>query len=195
MKIPISLSLKDTGKILHNRFVLYFVLFLALADLLFLAIGREFVSVAIFILSGFVTSFFSKNMMVVMCVAMVITNILKYGSDIRLQEGLKEGNADAVATDAKAKAATAAKDDKAAAADTAAKAAAAATDADTKAEEEKATEDEKVAVKDAMTPEQVEKFKENMEKLQAYEPLFKSMDKLMEKTSELFSMDFSPLKK
>ena len=184
MKIPISLSLKDTGKILHNRFVLYFVLFLALADLLFLAMGREFVSVAIFILSGFVTSFFSKNMMVVMCVAMVITNILKYGSDIRLQEGLKES------VDVKA-----AKDDKAATAAKASTDAAAATDADTKAEDKKTTEDEKVVVKDAMTPEQVEKFKENMEKLQAYEPLFKSMDKLMEKTSELFSMDFSPLKK
>lgn len=190
MKIPISLSLKDTGKILHNRFVLYFVLFLALADLLFLAMGREFVSVAIFILSGFVTSFFSKNMMVVMCVAMVITNILKYGSDIRLQEGLKESVDAKAAPDEKA-----AKDDKTAAAAAAAKAAAAATDADTKAEDEKATEDEKTTVKDAMTPEQVEKFKENMEKLQAYEPLFKSMDKLMEKTSELFSMDFSPLKK
>lgn len=185
MKIPISLSLKDTGKILHNRFVLYFVLFLALADLLFLAMGREFVSVAIFILSGFVTSFFSKNMMVVMCVAMVITNILKYGSDIRLQEGLKES------VDAKA-----APDEKAATdAATATDAKAAKAEDEKTTEDEKATEDEKVAVKDAMTPEQVEKFKENMEKLQAYEPLFKSMDKLMEKTSELFSMDFSPLKK
>ena len=193
MKIPISLSLKDTGKILHNRYVLYFVLFLALADLLFLAMGREFVSVAIFILSGFVTSFFSKNMMVVMCVAMVITNILKYGSDIRLQEGLKESVDAKAAPDAKATKTASATDAKdATATDAKAKAA---TDADTKAEDEKATEDEKTTVNDAMTPEQVEKFKENMEKLQAYEPLFKSMDKLMEKTSELFSMDFSPLKK
>jgi hypothetical protein len=188
MKIPMSLSLKDTGKILHNRFVLYFVLFLALADLLFLAMGREFVSVSIFILSGFVTSFFSKNMMVVMCVAMVVTNILKYGTDIRMQEGLKDAKDAKPATDAKdAKPATDAKvvaDVKAV--------------ADTKAavdeKDEKADADKKTTAGD-MTPEQVEKFKENMEKLQAYEPLFKSMDKLMEKTSELFSMDFSPMKK
>jgi hypothetical protein len=172
-----SLSLKDTGKILHNRFVLYFVLFLALADLLFLAMGREFVSVSIFILSGFVTSFFSKNMMVVMCVAMVVTNILKYGTDIRIQEGLKEG---ADTTD-KATDADKAKDV-----------------ADTKVvvdeKDEKTDADKKTTAGD-ITPEQVEKFKENMEKLQAYEPLFKSMDKLMEKTSELFSMDFSAMKK
>ena len=176
----------DTGKILHNRFVLYFVLFLALADLLFLAMGREFVSVSIFILSGFVTSFFSKNMMVVMCVAMVITNILKYGTDIRIQEGLKEG-ADTT--------------DKATNADKPADAKAVADSkvvADTKAavdeKDEKADADKKTTTGD-MTPEQVAQFKENMEKLQAYEPLFKSMDKLMEKTSELLSMDFSAMKK
>jgi len=192
-----SLSLKDTGKILHNRFVLYFVLFLALADLLFLAMGREFVSVSIFILSGFVTSFFSKNMMVVMCVAMVVTNILKYGTDIRMQEGLKDAKDAKPATDAKdAKPATDAKDAKPA---TDAKVVAdVKAVADTKAavdeKDEKADADKKTTAGD-MTPEQVEKFKENMEKLQAYEPLFKSMDKLMEKTSELFSMDFSPMKK
>jgi hypothetical protein len=183
MKIPMSLSLKDTGKILHNRFVLYFVLFLALADLLFLAMGREFVSVSIFILSGFVTSFFSKNMMVVMCVAMVVTNILKYGTDIRIQEGLKEG-ADTT--------------DKATDADKATDVDKAKDVADTKVvvdeKDEKADADKKTTAGD-ITPEQVEKFKENMEKLQAYEPLFKSMDKLMEKTSELFSMDFSAMKK
>ena len=162
-------ALKDSGKILHNRFVLYFVLLLALADLLYLAMGGEYISVAIFLLSGFVTSFFSKNMMVVMCIAMVITNILKYGTDIRMQEGLKEEGkkttekmtptrvdekANKMSTDGKVK-----------------------TDDKTKQKN----------VMDNMTPEQVAKITENLEKLETYEPLFTSMDKLMLKINELIS--------
>jgi hypothetical protein len=82
-----GLILKDTGKILHSRAVLYFVLFLAIANLLILAVGNEYKYMSVFFLTGFVTSFFSKNMMVIMCIAMVITNILKYGADI---EGFNE---------------------------------------------------------------------------------------------------------
>ena len=194
MKIPISLSLKDTGKILHNRFVLYFVLFLALADLLFLAMGREFISVAVFILSGFVTSFFSKNMMVIMCVALVITNILKYGTDIRMQEGLKEApdveeetkptGAKAKPTDAKAKPEPKPVETKPKPVETKPK------QVETKSTEEaKPTEEVKPTeeTKIVLTEDEKRKFTENMEKLQAYEPLFTSMDKLMGKISELIT--------
>jgi hypothetical protein len=84
-----SVILKNTGKILHNRAVLYFVLFLAIANLLILAVGNEYKYISIFFLTGFITSFFSKNMMVVMCIAMVITNIMKIGTNV---EGFKEEN-------------------------------------------------------------------------------------------------------
>lgn len=176
MKIGNALTLKDTGKILHNRFVLYFVLFLALADLLFLAMGSEFVSVAVFILSGFVTSFFSKNMMVVMCVAMVVTNILKYGTDIRMQEGLKDSKDETKAEPkAEAKAKPEAKVEPKSDAKVEPK-----TEAKPETKEEAKTEI-------VLTEEQKRKFTENMEKLEAYEPLFTSMDKLMEKINELIS--------
>jgi len=191
-------SALDTGKILHNRFVLYFVLFLALADLLFLAMGSEFISVAVFILSGFVTSFFSKNMMVIMCVAMVITNILKYGTDIRMQEGLKEATADeakpedkptkdksAEAKPADAKPAEA----KPAEAKPEVKPADAKPEVKTKPTEAKPEVKTKPAdeAKIVLTEEEKRKFTENMEKLEAYEPLFTSMDKLMGKISNLMS--------
>ena len=84
-----SVILKDTGKILHNRMVLYFVLFLAIANLLILAVGEEYKYISVFFLTGFVTSFFSKNMMVIMCIAMVITNILQFGT---YAEGFEEKN-------------------------------------------------------------------------------------------------------
>jgi len=166
----------STNKILHNRFVLYFVLFLALSDLLFLAMESEYISVAVFVLSGFVTSFFSKNMMVVMCVAMVITNILKYGTGIRLMEGLKDKKETPATPAAPADTPPAAPADTppAAPADTppAAPADTPATPVDTPA-----------APKIDASKEQ--KFIENMEKLESYQPLLESLDRLMEGVSNL----------
>ena len=151
-----SRMLKDAGKILHNRFVLYFVLFLALSDLLFLAMGSEFVAISIFILSGFVTSFFSKNMMVIMCVAMVVSNILRYGTGVRMTEGLSAG--DKTPTD------------------------------ETPTDETPTPKipAPKPPTKDKnITEDDKKKFLENMEKLEMYEPLFTSMDKLMQKVGVL----------
>ena len=82
--------LKDSGRILNNKFVLYFVLLLALSDLLFLSVGKDYSSIVVFLLTGFVSSFFSKNMMVVLCIAMAVANILRYGTGIRLNEGFNE---------------------------------------------------------------------------------------------------------
>ena len=77
------------GALLHNCYVMYFVLFLAIADLLVLTVSKEYFFILIFILVGYLTSFFSKNMMVIMVVAIVATNVLRSGSGVRLSEGLK----------------------------------------------------------------------------------------------------------
>jgi hypothetical protein len=69
------------------------VLFLAIANLLILAVGDEYKYISVFFLTGFVTSFFSKNMMVIMCIAMVITNILQFGTYV---EGFEEKNTNKV---------------------------------------------------------------------------------------------------
>ena len=170
MNVYTKMKMIDTGKILHNRFVLYFILFLALTDLLYLAMGGEYTSVAVFILSGFVTSFFSKNMMVVMCIAMVITNILKYGTDIRMQEGAENPKPDEENHEES--------EDKK-------------QPVEVKEEKVKATEkksDETKKPKEfTITEEEKRKFTENMEKLGAYEPLFTSMDRLLEKINDLIS--------
>ena len=77
------------GALLHNCYVMYFVLFLAIADLLVLTVSKEYFFILIFILVGYLTSFFSKNMMVIMVVAIVATNVLRSGSGVRLNEGLE----------------------------------------------------------------------------------------------------------
>jgi hypothetical protein len=77
--------------IIHNRFVLYFILFIALANLYFLTMSGDLVFTSIFVLVGFLTSFFSKNMLVILFIAVTITNILKYGSAIK-QEGFEDAD-------------------------------------------------------------------------------------------------------
>ena len=175
MKISNALMLKDAKTILHNRFILYFVLFLALSDISFLVMESEFVLVSIFILSGFVTSFFSKNMIVIMCIALVITNILRYGTNINTQEGLD--NKPTLSDD------TDTMDDKPKDENP----------VDDKPKDANIVEENMVHKrakkmqkgKNVMTPKNIKKFKENMDKLEAYEPLFTSMDKLMENISGL----------
>jgi hypothetical protein len=86
--------LRNPGKILYNRYVMYFILVLAIANILFLAVGGELMMVATFFMVGFITSFFSKNMIVIMTIAMAITNIVRFGAGQRLEglenEGKKE---------------------------------------------------------------------------------------------------------
>jgi uncharacterized membrane protein len=66
--------------ILHNRYVLYLVFIIALGNLLSLGYARDYYSVSIFVLIGFITSFFSKNMIVILFIAVALSNIIKYGA-------------------------------------------------------------------------------------------------------------------
>lgn len=76
--------------ILYNRAVLYFIFFLTLGYLFFLIIQTDYYTFVIFILIGFLTSFFSKNMTVILSLAMSVSFIFKYGTKIR-PEGFQEG--------------------------------------------------------------------------------------------------------
>jgi len=79
------------NKILHNRFILYLVLFICLANLLALAVSGSYSFIIIFILVGYLTIYFSKNMMVILIIALAVTNILKYGTSIRVSENFESG--------------------------------------------------------------------------------------------------------
>lgn len=72
--------------IIHNKFILYFILLISLGNLFYLSVEQDFMSITVFVLVGFLTSFFSKNMLVILFIALTITNILKYGSNV-VQEG------------------------------------------------------------------------------------------------------------
>jgi flagellar motor protein MotB len=65
--------------ILHNRYLLYAVFIIALADFLYLGSIRDMTSVFVFVLIGLLVSFFNKNMIIVLSSAMIVANVLKYG--------------------------------------------------------------------------------------------------------------------
>jgi hypothetical protein len=81
------------SQILYSQTVLYLVFVGALANLYILVSAQDWVHTAIFILSGYLTSFFSKNMIVIMCVAIAVTAILKMGDPVDLR---REGFTDDV---------------------------------------------------------------------------------------------------
>ena len=73
--------------LLQNKYVLYLVLFIAIANVLgYLAI-EDFNSLMVFIAICALASYFSKNMIVILGSAILGTNILYANS--RMREGMK----------------------------------------------------------------------------------------------------------
>jgi hypothetical protein len=83
MKYNSSIFSKKNNSLVHNKFILYFVLIISLADLFYLSVERDFISILSFILIGFLFSFFTKNMLIILFLALTLTNILKFGSGIK----------------------------------------------------------------------------------------------------------------
>ena len=74
-----------SGRMLNNKWVLYFIFVVSLFDLINFYQRNNLVAVAIFAVVGFLTSFFSKNMIVILVMAIAVTHLVTYGN----REGLK----------------------------------------------------------------------------------------------------------
>ena len=81
MKIPKSLS-----NLITNKYVLYLVATIAFLNVFGYMILGNINAVVFFILVGYITTFFSKNMMIILFVAMTLTNFLMAG--MKVKEGL-----------------------------------------------------------------------------------------------------------
>lgn len=77
----------DFRNLLQSRVILYFFFLVSLVNLYTFVSTGDGLYAAIFILVGYLTTFFSKNMIVILCLALVISNVLKYGSDVRVRDG------------------------------------------------------------------------------------------------------------
>jgi flagellar biosynthesis GTPase FlhF len=92
------MKVSNKNVILHNKYVLYLIFIIALGNLLTLAYTYDYYSVSIFVLIGFLTSFFSKNMIVILFIAIAFTNIIKYGGKASV-EGMTSKDSDEKETD------------------------------------------------------------------------------------------------
>ena len=79
----------DFRNVLKSRIILYLFFFASLIQLFVFSMSGDLTAAALFILTGFLVSFFSKNMIVVLCLALVVSNIFKYGL-VNTTEGFKE---------------------------------------------------------------------------------------------------------
>ena len=84
MKLP-----KEVGAILSNKYVLYVVAFLAITNVIGYLAVQDFTSLLFFVLIGYLTSYFSKNMTVVLLSALVLTNLLMSTRRVKIQEGME----------------------------------------------------------------------------------------------------------
>ena len=74
---------------LHNQYVLYFVFFVAIGNLFMFVFSNDLMSAGVFFTAGLLTSFFSKNMVVILVTAMVVSNIIRMGISNK-REGFKD---------------------------------------------------------------------------------------------------------
>ena len=76
------------GGFLTNKWFLYLVLFSAVFDLFYFYGKGDMYALTIFFIIGFLASFFSKNMVVILVLAIVLTHLIRYGKN--LSEGFED---------------------------------------------------------------------------------------------------------
>jgi hypothetical protein len=74
-------------KVLTNKYVLYFVLFLAVSNVFGYMVMGQFTAVMFFVLLAYLVSNFSKNMIIVLGMALVFSSVLLVGGTTR--EGME----------------------------------------------------------------------------------------------------------
>lgn len=84
----LKLTTNSNNPILRSRILLYIVVFIAIFNVLNYASSNDYIYLLVFLLIGYLTTFYSKNMIVVLLISIALTNILKYGTKVRVNEGL-----------------------------------------------------------------------------------------------------------
>ena len=89
----------EAAKLLTNKYFLYFIAFLAASNVIGYLVSNKLNAVVFFVLVCILAYNFSKNMAVVLIIAIIATNLLMVNKSMR--EGFQEGeeNMDTTATD------------------------------------------------------------------------------------------------
>lgn len=81
---------QDTKSILYNKYLLWGIFVLSLFNLYYKMVSGNLMFLVRFLLIGFVASFFSRNMMVILFLALALTNLLDHGMR-NIHEGMEDG--------------------------------------------------------------------------------------------------------
>ena len=76
-----DISINKSINVLTNKWILYAVLFIGIVDLFNFYSNDDTIAIAIFFIVGFLTTYFSKNMLVILIIAIAITHIARFGSN------------------------------------------------------------------------------------------------------------------
>ena len=99
LKLPKLSKMKyNFAPLLQNKIVLYAFLAMTIIRIVFFVNNGDMASVITLGLVGFITSFFSKNMIIILCIALTVSSLLTYGIRSNTHEGL-ENKDDANNTD------------------------------------------------------------------------------------------------
>ena len=80
----------NMNPVLQNQVVLYLFLFMTLTQIVVFVSKNDITGIVLMCLVGVLTSFFSKNMIVILCVALIMTNLLKKGMKKVGYEGFED---------------------------------------------------------------------------------------------------------
>lgn len=92
------------NQLLKNKKVLYIVLFFTLMNIFGYLLLGDINAILFFVGAGLVTTYFTKNMILVMLSAMLLTNLFAVITNKKINEGFKQGRGDALKDLEKAKA-------------------------------------------------------------------------------------------
>ena len=102
IKIPKFMDKKNLSKILENKYVLYFVFILAIINLFGYMVTGNINSIVFFVLVAFLTRYFSKNMIIILTIPLVLTSVLMVGKKVK-ESFENASNKDSNVEDAKKK--------------------------------------------------------------------------------------------
>ena len=80
MKVP---------KLLKNKYILYILLIISIVNILGYIALEKYSSLALFVVIGLLTTYFSKNMSIILLSAIVVTSAVSANEQLR--EGFEEG--------------------------------------------------------------------------------------------------------
>jgi len=104
MKLPFKKQnyfIQQINKLQYNRILLYIILFATVINMTANALIGDLKTPLIFILICIIVSYFNKNMIIILSVSLIFSNILKYGTKIMIDEGFANEDTNTTGGDVK----------------------------------------------------------------------------------------------